>query len=249
MIIKNLIILKNKKRFLVIALFAAYQILNAQGGGPPMITDDPGTPSKGKFEFNISLLSNISESENEYQTPLFDLNYGLNEHTQLKIEMPYLINSGKEKEDNYNRLGSPLLGIKYRFLDEDKYKISVSAYPQINVPINSKDSLAYLLPLEFEKDLDSVVVAGCEIGYGWDDKGCKYIKSGILASKGFSAKFEAILELVGFYNISSGKWDDIIINAGARYSVTQNIIILMAAGYNLNESINIQNVLGVQLLF
>jgi hypothetical protein len=241
------VILKNKKRFLVIALFAVYQLLNAQGGGPPMIIDDPGTPPKGKFEFNISLLSNITETENEYQTPLFDLNYGLNQHTQLKIEMPYLINSGKE--DNSNRLGSPLLGIKYRFLDEDKNNISVSTYPQINVPINSKDSLAYLLPLEFEKNLDSVVVAGCEIGFGWDDKGCKYIKSGLLASKGFGVRFEAILELVGFYNVSAGKWGDIIINAGARYSVNENIIIMMAAGYNLNESINIQNVLGVQFLF
>jgi len=32
------------------------------------------------------------------------------------------------------------------------------------------------LPLEFEKSFDSVLVAGCEFGYGWNNRGCKYLK-------------------------------------------------------------------------
>ncbi len=235
------------KKFLVLLLFAAYKFSSAQGGGPPMITDDPGTAPKGKFELNISLISNITETENEYQSPLFDLNYGLTEHLQLKMEMPYLNYTGSQEK--LNRLGSPLIGVKYRFLDEEKNKISVSTYPQINVPIKSNDSIECLLPLEFEKSIDSVFVAGCELGFGFNNRGSKYIKSGILASKAFGEKFEAILELAAFYESSEGKWDDIIINAGARYCVSNNIIILFAAGYNLNESKNIQNVLGVQFLF
>lgn len=240
-------ILNYTRKLLVLFLFAAYEFLNAQGGGPPMITDDPGTAPKGKIELNVSVNSDISKPENEYQIPLFDLNYGLTEHIQLKMEIPYLSYSGKE--ENFNRLGSPLLGVKYRFLDEDKSKISVSTYPQINAPLNSKDSIAYLLPLEFEKSIDSVITLGCELGFGWSEKGYKYIKSGILAGKGFGDKFEAMLEFDAFYDVSASKWNDIIFNAGARYTVNKHIIILLAAGFNLNESKNIHTVLGIQFLF
>ena len=239
-------ILNNKKKLLVLVLFAAYQLSHAQGGGPPMITDDPGTPQKQTFELNISVNSHISELEKEYEIPLIDLNYGLNERTQLKFEIPYL--SYSDTKDEYNKLGSPILGVKYRFLDEEKSKISISAYPQITIPINSEEPLEYLLPMQFEKSF-GLTVTGCEMGFGWTDQGYRFLKSGIIAGRRFGDKYEAMLELAAFYDASSEQWDEIIVNAGARYLVTKCIIIIVSAGYDLNESKNLQTLLGVQFLF
>jgi hypothetical protein len=65
-------------------------ILRAQSGGPPMITDDPGTPDKGVWELNFSFNTDINEFEKEFEAPLLDINFGLNERTQLKLEFPWL---------------------------------------------------------------------------------------------------------------------------------------------------------------
>jgi len=82
-------VIKYTKKLLILIFFAAYEFSNAQGGGPPMITDDPGTPPKGHFELNVTANTNISETEKEYDIPLLDLNYGLNKHSELTFEIPY----------------------------------------------------------------------------------------------------------------------------------------------------------------
>jgi hypothetical protein len=46
-------------------------------GGPPLLTDDPGTPGNRKWEINIANTQFFSPGENEIETPLLDINYGL----------------------------------------------------------------------------------------------------------------------------------------------------------------------------
>jgi len=52
-------------------------------GGPPMLTDDPGTPGPGKWEDNIAFAFEHRPGETFYDTPQFDLNYGVGDHIQL----------------------------------------------------------------------------------------------------------------------------------------------------------------------
>ena len=78
------------KHLLFILLIFSFSILKllAQSGGPPMITDDPGTPDKGAWEINLSLNSEIQKYDKEFEAPLLDINFGLNERIQLKLEFP-----------------------------------------------------------------------------------------------------------------------------------------------------------------
>jgi hypothetical protein len=46
-------------------------------GGPPMITDDPGTPGDGHWEINIAATGRHASSFTEAELPLIDINYGL----------------------------------------------------------------------------------------------------------------------------------------------------------------------------
>src|SRR2546430_17583068 len=55
-------------------------------GGPPMITDDPGTPGNGKWENNLAIAFEHRRGETAYEVPAIDLNYGLGEHIQLTLQ-------------------------------------------------------------------------------------------------------------------------------------------------------------------
>ena len=57
-------------------------------GGPPLLTDDPGTPGNRNWEINIASTQFFSPGENEVETPLLDINYGLGDRIQLKYEVP-----------------------------------------------------------------------------------------------------------------------------------------------------------------
>jgi hypothetical protein len=46
-------------------------------GGPPLITDDPGTPGDGRWEFNIATQIDPNGENTVYQIPQIDANYGL----------------------------------------------------------------------------------------------------------------------------------------------------------------------------
>src|SRR5262245_48129453 len=56
-------------------------------GGPPMLTDDPGTPGPGAWEINVAYLEQRTRDEQQLRSfPHIDVNYGLGERIQLKYE-------------------------------------------------------------------------------------------------------------------------------------------------------------------
>jgi len=55
-------------------------------GGPPMITDDPGTPGNGKWEINLAVAFEHRPNERSFDSPGIDLNYGVGEHIQLTLQ-------------------------------------------------------------------------------------------------------------------------------------------------------------------
>ncbi len=80
-----MVILTRVKKLLILLLAFSSRGAFAQGG-PPMVTDDPGTPGSGNWEINIAALGAFSSSQQLIQTPYFDINYGLGERLQLKVE-------------------------------------------------------------------------------------------------------------------------------------------------------------------
>jgi hypothetical protein len=130
-------------------------------GGPPMQTDDPGTPGNNNWEINVAYtLERTNDFENVYGVPILDINYGVGPRIQLKYQVSYLFQSnyGGPLETG---LGKSLAGVKWRFYQNDKYKLNISTYPQLefNNPNDSvKRGLAdagtrFLLPFEVTKEI------------------------------------------------------------------------------------------------
>ena len=100
--------------FLAIICILFFTNAQAQGGGPPMLTDDPATLDKGTFEINTSINSQITNVV-QLAVPYVDANYGVNNNLQLKVEMPYQVTIDKQKHSS-GQFIDPLFGVKYHFV-------------------------------------------------------------------------------------------------------------------------------------
>jgi hypothetical protein len=140
-------------------------------GGPPLRTDDPGTPGDGNWEVNLAATADKRDSRLLLEAPLVDINYGVGERIQLKFEIPWLF-LDEDDGPSKNGLGNSQVGVKWRFLDQAEEWLDVSVYPQVefNNPSSSArrdlvdDGTAWTLPIELEKSFGPVSV-NPEIGY------------------------------------------------------------------------------------
>jgi hypothetical protein len=88
-------------------------------GGPPMQTDDPGTPGNNNWEINVAYTLQRTTAFDVYSVPIVDINYGVGPRIQLKYQVSYLSQStnGGPLETG---LGKSLAGVKWRFYENDK---------------------------------------------------------------------------------------------------------------------------------
>jgi len=124
-------------------------------GGPPMLTDDSGTPGDGKWEDNFAFVFSGTRNNYTKDFPIADFNYGLGERIQLKAEMAWVAGKGDNVAGKFDYFS---LGCKYRFLDEQRDGISLSTYPQPVIsftPTEKSRSVDYgiLIPLSASKEL------------------------------------------------------------------------------------------------
>jgi len=137
-----------------------------------MLTDDPGTPGSGVWEINAAYLEQRTQQERLRSFPHVDFNYGLGEHVQLKYETGWLFTSapgGGVKSG----LDDSLLGVKWRFLDQERSGVDMSVYPQLQLE-NSSSAVSQgiaepgpnlFLPVEIAHDFGKIKLVG-EVGGG-----------------------------------------------------------------------------------
>jgi hypothetical protein len=203
-------------------------LLRAQSGGPPMITDDPGTPDKGAWELNFSFNTDMKEFEKEFEAPLLDINFGFNERTQLKLEFPWLFSKSVPYEYQ-NRFGDITLGIKYRFFDEDKSGFSFSIYPQIGIATQNDAKNEYLFPVQLEKHFGKIVL-GMDLRYGYLMDETDYFQNGILLGIDVSEKLNLMSEFVYWANAKSFTNAEGVMNFGLKYQLNSIFTFMTSMG-------------------
>ncbi len=235
---------------ILILLKISTTILHAQSGGPPMITDDPGTPDKGTWEINFSFNTELKTVEKEFEVPLIEINFGFNERTQLKLEFPYLF-TRSDPNENQHRIGDITLGIKYRFLDEDKVGISLSLYPQISIATETDAENEYLLPLQIEKTFGKVVL-GMDVRYAYLNNGTDFFQNGILIGYGLSERLNVMGEFVYWSDLWNFDTLEGVLNLGLKYQTNDTFSFMTSLGTGLfsidNDSkITLISFVGFQL--
>jgi hypothetical protein len=210
--------------------------------GPPLLTSDTGTPGDGHWEINAGLSLERTFSQTKVAFPLLDFNYGLGEKIQLKYEVPWIF-SNPDGNEAKSGIGNSILGLKWRFLDEDRLGIAMSVYPQVefNTAVSSVDKgvvdkgTKFILPFEIDGKIGEVNVTG-ELGYISNPENDNQWIYGLAFGYQISKHFEWVGEIFGVTS-SNFDWatDDLVFNLGFRWKLNQWLNWNTSAGRSLHS--------------
>jgi hypothetical protein len=229
---------------LVITCMLCFNNSHAQGGGPPMLTDDPGTVNYHQWEINTSVNSSVTNNV-QLAVPYIDANYGVTSHLQLKAEAPYLLTF--DHSHTSGNLGDVILGLKYQFINEDKkHFLSAGVYPQETI---TGDQKGLLFPLLLEKTIGNWMI-GEDIGYFFSDKNNRSVINGNLVGYIVSDKLQVMGEyfLQHYFNLSGTAG---FINYGFRYALNGTFTFMGSFGTQIVTQVDQQrqyfiSFLGIQ---
>jgi len=208
-------------------------------GGPPMLTDDPGTPGDGRWEINTSVQSEHAGDTTTFKLPLLDFNYGIGERLQLKFEVPWELERINGQRD-LSGAGNSIAGVKWRFFDAGDAGWRISTYPQVQsrFPV-SRSALAdggvsYLMPLQFEHKYGDWGInfdlgrwfRPAELGDTWI--------GGIAIGRDVVEGLEIIGELHDERDAHSSR-NELALNLGARWELSKRYTLLVSAGTDLHN--------------
>jgi hypothetical protein len=261
--------------FLLLALCAG-MAARAQGG-PPFITDDPGTPGNRQWEINLGFNGNHNPTNSSYQSPNIDINYGWGDRIQLMVS-PYLAASTDANNTTRAGLGETVFGVKWRYFEhhragepksDENLNFSLGTYPQVivNNPTSSvrrgivEPGPQYYLPVEFTAKWGPVDFDG-EVGR-WI--GNRNVPSrwgrGLIVGHEFSERLELYSEIYDLQDANriglTPKQRALTLDFGGRQTLDRagHLRLLFMAGRGI-QAVTRQNsepswmaYVGVQILF
>jgi hypothetical protein len=252
----------NLRRLSYLLFFALLAPLAHAQGGPPFITDDPGTPGNHHWEINTGWIANHNPGLASYQLPDFDINYGWGDRLQLKYELPIAAATDQHNTTRVG-LGESLLGVKWRYFEhhrtgeprsDENMDFSLGTYPQVslNNPTNTvrrgivEPGPQYYLPAEFTARLGPIGLNG-EVGrwFGNRDVPDRWGR-GLIAGHEFSARFELYGEIYDLQDINrivgEPKQRELTADVGGRQSLTRSghLRLLFMGGRSL-QAVTRQN--------
>ena len=225
-------------------------------GGPPLLTNDPGTPGAKNWEINLAVMPVLRQGEHDFQAPQLDFNYGVGQTIQLTFEVPYLFQTvpGPPTQHAWS---NAFPGVKWRFID-NKHGWNVSAFPQFELSgavRATKLGLAQngtraLLPIEVQRNFGPMEL-DFEAGYYLPFHGHQERIIGFSAGHAFTKKLELIGE--AYNDRAMGDLPhDTTWDVGTRYGFHKGLVFLFMAGRSFSGSAsgqpNFLAYIGVQVL-
>jgi hypothetical protein len=246
------------KGFALIAALYLWRAQPAQAqGGPPMITDDPGTPGNQKWEINLAVIFERRPHETSFDSPGIDLNYGVGENIQLTLQGgPVLLK--RSGHGVIGGLGGTEAAVKWRFLDEDKSGFDVSMFPRVlfNIASSSarrglaEDGTRFQIPFQVAKSFGRLHF-DAEFGPRTAIIGRSELLYGVVGGFDLSKTTMVMAELQGSSRTNFSH-DILTANFGLRHNFTESRILIASFGHELRDSDQARafiGYLGLQLLY
>ena len=225
-------------------------------GGPPMITDDPGTPGDRRWEINLALAFDHRGGETAFDAPALDLNYGVGERIQLTLQTAPVLLKRRDR-GVIGGLGSTEAAVKWRFLDEERDGVSISVFPRVifNLTPSSvrrglaEDGVRVQLPAQIAKKFGAVDL-DFEFGALVRGVGRSEWLYGIVAGIDVTKTTALMAELHGTARTSFAE-DVLTANLGLRQKLNDASILIFSLGQEIRspETVGFVGYCGVQLLY
>jgi hypothetical protein len=228
------------RRLTIAVLVAAVAQVAFGQGGPPMITDDPGTPGNGKWENNFAIIFEHRPNETSIDVPEIDLNYGVGEHIQLTLQnAPVLLK--RSGHGLIGGLGSTEAAVKWRFLDEATSGLDMSMFPRVifNVVQSSvrrgvaEDGTRFQIPFQMAKTFGRWH-ADVEVGPRARTVGRSEWLYGIVCGFDLAKPTMLMAELHDESRMNFSR-DVLTLNVGLRHEFTENYILIVSMGHELRS--------------
>ena len=135
-----------KKGFIAVwtvaVLFAGLLFSGSAFAFHPLITDDTGTQGKGKFQFEVNgqyshnRANGVTEKETEVAAAL---TYGITDHIDIAVGVPYKFLSAKEGENkiSHDGVSDAELDLKWQFYEHEG--LSFALKPGVTFPTGDDD--------------------------------------------------------------------------------------------------------------
>ncbi|HTO37935.1 MAG TPA: hypothetical protein VL021_05885 [Brumimicrobium sp.] len=211
---------------LFFSIFIAH-FLQAQEGGPPMLTDDAQVADFKEWELNTSFNTSL-KGYWELSTPHIDLNYGLFHNVQLKIEAPLLLGFPEKGRVDVG-IGEIIGGIKWRFLDEDLHFVSAATFPQYTF----NETKGFYLPVFFEKTVGNFL-GGIAVAYFFGESQHNHSEVGALFGYTPTDNLSLMLEYYSYQNYHEIRGMNGYVNTGFRYLFSDNFMLMGSFGTQVN---------------
>jgi hypothetical protein len=221
--------------------------------GPPFVTDDPEPPPPGGWEINVPFILEHESGATEMDAPLFDLNYGLPD-IQLKLEIPVEI-IHDESDGTVSGAGDLLLGVKWRFLNNEQSKFQAGVYPQLLVPTGDhsrgfgEGQPGFVLPLLAQKSWDKWTLYG-NVGFWWRSapESRDYFYAGAVLEREINERLELGVELFGNSPKERDGRSDVAFNIGGTWKLSKHLNLLFSGGRDIVGDTHAMAYFGIQFL-
>lgn len=225
--------------------------------GPPILTNDTGTPGPGKWETNTGFTVEKRRDTTLYNTPALDLNYGVGDRVQLNYSVSWIA-LHTAGEGAKNGLGNSEFAVKWRFLDEDKNGAALSVYPRFifNNPVSSADrglvdkGSVFRFPFQMEKKIGMIII-NPEIGRDFRQEGGDGWLYALALKYDEIKGLEVLAEVFGTAD-NSFKNQENVVNIGVRKDVSENVSLHASVGRSLHQTQDQSTLLsyvGLQMRF
>jgi hypothetical protein len=246
-----------RRLVLLFLMLAAVQGIARAQGGPPMITDDPGTPGDRHWEINLAWTDQHAGGETLYGLPLLDANYGVGDRIQLNYQASWNVSHAADAGDEQG-LSASQLAVKWRFYDAGESGLQVSTYPRVIFPDPHPDPsdrsgpdtrTSYFLPIEIARDFGSFALnvdfghtfSPLHAGRGWSGGLCL----GHTVTKGWEV--DAELHINSSEDLGQS---EVIANLGTRVDLGEHTTLILAVGRDLSnglaDKVTLLSYVGIQ---
>lgn len=221
--------------------------------GPPFVTDDPEPPPSGGLEINVPFILERTPGKTEMDAPLFDFNYGLPD-IQLKLEFPIKI-VHDDSDGTMAGAGDLLLGVKWRFLNNEPLQLQLGIYPQLLLPTGDhardlgEGRTAFVLPLVAQKKWEKWTLYG-NVGFWWQTAAetRNYVYAGAVLEREIDERLTLGVELFGNSPKDRRSRSDVAFNLGGTWKLSKHLNLLFAGGRDIVGDTTAMGYIGLQFL-
>ncbi len=241
------------KFFSAVSAATVLLALGIAEAGPPFVTDDPEPPPPGGWEINVPFIIERTPGKTEMEAPLFDLNFGL-PNIQLKLEIPIAVVTDPYRGTAAGA-GDLLLGVKWRFLNNEHSQFQLGTYPQLLLPTGDdarglgEGRAAFVLPVVIQKSWEKWTVYG-NVGFWWQTAADtrNYFYAGAVLEREINERLSLGAELFGNSPKERGGRSDMAFNLGGTWKLNQHSNLLFSAGRDIVGDATALGYIGLQFL-